>query len=308
MIIDAHIHLFEDDGPVRSFMERARAQGIEPKIAGDGTVPAFLRLMATAHIDRALMVNTVRILDAVREAAPDQVPSDPSQEFRSSLGRDVRQAVARKVSEANRWSCELVQRHPSLAACIALDPVMTEEEQRREIERWGLSGQAKGVKFHNESQYFFADDRGVWPAYAMAEQHGFPVVCHTGRHSLFPQQFSHPRRLQEVLRAFPRLCLVLAHVGCDFFDEHVALAKKYPQLAFDLSITVSDHQPEGRPLPDERIVDIVRRIGAERLIYGSDWPACDPAADIERIERLPLTNREKAQVLSETAVRVYNLR
>ena len=50
-----------------------------------------------------------------------------------------------------------------------------------------------------------------------------------------------------------------------------------------------------------------RRIGTDRVMFGSDYPWFDPVADAERIRRLPLTDTEKRAILHDNAVRTLRL-
>ena len=49
--------------------------------------------------------------------------------------------------------------------------------------------------------------------------------------------------------------------------------------------------PTMAELDQERLVAIIRRHGADRVVFGSDWPMADPAAEIAAIRALALTPR-----------------
>ncbi len=51
----------------------------------------------------------------------------------------------------------------------------------------------------------------------------------------------------------------------------------------------------------------LRRVGVERVMFGSDYPWSNPLLDAARIQRLPLTDGEKRAVLHDNAVRVLAL-
>ena len=51
-----------------------------------------------------------------------------------------------------------------------------------------------------------------------------------------------------------------------------------------------------------------RRHGADRVVYGSDWPMADPAAEIAAIRALGLTPEEdEAAILGDNLARLLGL-
>jgi predicted TIM-barrel fold metal-dependent hydrolase len=60
-------------------------------------------------------------------------------------------------------------------------------------------------------------------------------------------------------------------------------------------------------LDDAQAVELIHTIGADRVLFGSDYPWIDPKGDIERIRRLALTAEEKRNVLGENAARMLGL-
>ncbi len=53
---------------------------------------------------------------------------------------------------------------------------------------------------------------------------------------------------------------------------------------------------------------IFRKIGMDRILFGTDFPALAPQPQIEQIMRLPLTDEEKQKVLAENVKRVYRIK
>nr|WP_202977879.1 amidohydrolase family protein [Nocardioides daphniae] len=54
----------------------------------------------------------------------------------------------------------------------------------------------------------------------------------------------------------------------------------------------------------ERVRDLIRKHGAERIVFGSDWPMTSPAEEIRAIEALGLTDDELKLVLGGTLASV----
>jgi predicted TIM-barrel fold metal-dependent hydrolase len=62
-----------------------------------------------------------------------------------------------------------------------------------------------------------------------------------------------------------------------------------------------------RGLAEEDAVRIIRKIGVERIMFGSDGPALDRMPQLEQILRIPLNNQEKRMILSENAKRILHI-
>jgi predicted TIM-barrel fold metal-dependent hydrolase len=60
-------------------------------------------------------------------------------------------------------------------------------------------------------------------------------------------------------------------------------------------------------LSDEEAVATIRRVGPDRVLFGSDWPWFHPIKDAQRIDSLPLSAEEKRLVFFENAQRVLGL-
>jgi predicted TIM-barrel fold metal-dependent hydrolase len=54
-------------------------------------------------------------------------------------------------------------------------------------------------------------------------------------------------------------------------------------------------------LDPDTAVDYIRKYGAERLVYGSDYPLWDPVVEVERFLSLKLTDAEFEQIAHKTA-------
>jgi len=60
-------------------------------------------------------------------------------------------------------------------------------------------------------------------------------------------------------------------------------------------------------LDPERVVAIIRRHGADRVVYGSDWPMADPAAEIAAVRALGLTDDDTAAILGGNLARLLGI-
>ncbi len=163
---------------------------------------------------------------------------------------------------------------------------------------------AVALKLHPVHGGFPANDRALYPAYEVCRSRGIPVVVHCGT-STFPgstNSFADPVLLDEVLRDFPTLNVVLAHGGRGWwYDAAAFLALSRETVWIDLS-----------GLPPKRLPEYYARYDfarlARRFIFGTDWPGVPGiAANARAVAGLCPDEETAALVLGGNAVRVYNL-
>ncbi|MEO7058228.1 MAG: amidohydrolase family protein [Lapillicoccus sp.] len=127
---------------------------------------------------------------------------------------------------------------------------------------------AAALKLHPVHGGFRCDDASLYPAYAILEQRGVPLVVHCGT-STFPgssNELADPTYLVPVVRDFPGLHVILAHGGRGWwYDAAAFLALTHETVWIELS-----------GLPPKRLPEYYARHDLSRLarrwIFGTDWP------------------------------------
>ena len=199
-------------------------------------------------------------------------------------------AVALKphnVCEINDFIAEQVALHPSLIgfATMHQDFENKEDEIKRAI-ALGL----KGFKLHPDSQGVNINDERLMRFYAMLEGR-LPLMVHCGD---YRWDNSHPRRVKEVLRSFPKLVVNAAHFGgWSIYD----LAVEYLEdenCFMDLS-SASVY------LGPRRTKELIGIYGVDRIMFGSDFPMWNPAVEVKRFMLNDLNEREREQILWRNA-------
>ena len=153
----------------------------------------------------------------------------------------------------------------------------------------------RGVKLHPDFQKFKMDDPKCFKIFALCEGR-LPVLAHTGDHRY---DFSNPRRVAPVLSAFPDLTLIGPHFGgWSVWDEAEALLAEYPNFYVDTSSSLYAMTPE-------RARSLLRKYGAHRVLFATDYPMWRVEDELSRIEALSLTEEEKTLIFSENAARLF---
>ena len=144
---------------------------------------------------------------------------------------------------------EAAKAHPERFIPFAfLNPALG-QEAHDEFDRTVAAG-VRGVKLHCWLHDYRLTD--AIPLLQRCQRAGLPILAHLG---LGPAE-----DVEAVLDACPRLKLVLAHGGIPHFERLWRL----PRVRFDVAL---------RPLVSESTVRrLLRAVGADRVIFGSDAP------------------------------------
>ncbi|MDZ4170281.1 MAG: amidohydrolase family protein [Coriobacteriia bacterium] len=262
-MVDIHTHAFADD--------------IAPR-----AIPALLesaRGELTAHYD-----GTIDGLVAAMD--------------RSGVDISVIQPVATKpgqVRAINDWAA--AQASKRIVPFGAMHPEL--EDPAREIARMRALG-LKGFKLHPEHQSFSPSEPRLRALFEATQDAGMIVLFHAGADVIHPTVNGTPEAFAALIDSFPRLTVVLAHLGGFREWEGVAEHLAGRDVWLDTSYTPGH-------LPDDEFVALVRAHGAHRVLFGSDGPWTDAGSEIAHLRSLPLTDAELESMLGTNARRLLML-
>lgn len=307
-IIDMHVHLFRD-----IFYERAgsRFPGRRDRDR-IGTPESLTRYMARTGISKSVFVNLFPTRDII-EAGLKKLPPDLAQTEKAEAEEKVKQEIPDKVRRHNEWACQVGKQYNQLVPYIGIQPVLGPEGMAEEVEVRTRDG-AKGVKIHPGVHIFFPYDKNFWPFYEKCQELVVPIVTDSGTFRWTPKEggeWGQPVHFAPVLRDFPRLILVLAHLGSGYWEERIDLARQFKNVFFDTSqgfstpMSIATHGYRG--LAREDAGRIIHKIGADRVMFGSDAPNFDPITQVEEILGLDLTEEEKQLILAKNARRILKI-
>jgi len=296
LVIDAHVHTYKT--PEIGM----QAMGGAGQASCNGTPEELLGILAEAGVSKAVQVNMTPVRE-MYEAALERLPEDR----RGGEHPDIAAKMGDRLKRRNTWTCELAKENNELVAFPSVDPLMSSDEMVAEVERCAKELGAKGIKLHPAEGHYFPREEKLWPVYAKAEEMGLPIISHGGIFMMSPDvDYTRPSNFEPVLESFPGLKLVVAHLGHGFWDESVELARKYPNAYFDTSAVVSGVE-HLEVLSEDGAVDLIRKLGIERVMFGSDYPWFSPAASLDAFLKLPLKPVEKEKILSENAKNIFGI-
>ncbi len=161
----------------------------------------------------------------------------------------------------------------------------------------------RGLKLYPTYQHFYVNDSRLYPMYAEAQRLGVPILVHTGS-SVFRGarlKYGDPLYVDDVVVDFPELVMVMAHSGRGFwYDEAFFLAQLHQNVYMEITGLPPLKLPTYFPNLEKN---------ADKIIFGSDWPAItDIKGNIADVRSLPLSEESKAKILGGNAARLLGLR
>ena len=259
----------------------------DPAFTTPYVIPDLLAEMDAADVDRAWLMSTGYLAQS-----PMMVPARPD--------------AAELLHAANAFTVAQARAHPDrIAAFIGVNPLT--DAALSEIAHWRGDPYAAGVKLHlTNSDVDLRDPdhvqrlSGVFRAAAEADM-AIMIHMRTRAEDYGGQDVR--IFLEQVLPHAGELPVVLAHSGgwggldANTWDALEAFAEERGSVAranlwFDLA-QVLDADTSAQDLA--RLAELMRRIGVERFVAGSDWPF---SGDLDaylngQYARLPVTEDER---------------
>jgi hypothetical protein len=240
MIIDFHVHIYPDEVEEKVLSRLEDFYGVKRK--HPATVNGLLSSMEKGEVDYAVVL---------------PVPTK------------------REHLQYNEWYASL----PKVSSkIIPLGGVFSgvDAEMVEEFKKVGL----RGFKFQPNACRCFPDDQSLFPLYERAQELGMIVVFHAGdEEGGIKGEYSSPERYVKVLKNFPRLKVVLSHLGGYMRWDGLDNLLPFENAFFDTS-----YVPQS--VEEEEFKKLVSKIGLERIVFGTDFPFRDHQEERDYIERV----------------------
>jgi uncharacterized protein len=139
-----------------------------------------------------------------------------------------------------------------------------------------------------------------------AEDLGLPVILHTGcihiQGVYKNPEAGHAELYSPWFKNFKDVRFILAHMNFHFPNVAMDLAEENPNLYLETSWQ-----------PTETIMEAIKRLGPERILFGSDWPLIGKNIEVslnrvkDGIQWGFLTENDAEMVLGKNAIKLFNL-
>lgn len=124
---------------------------------------------------------------------------------------------------------------------------------------------ARGLKIHAAADGGEIMSDHYLSLLEVAHKHKLPVIIHTGCIHIKPvykdPEMGHADRFQQWFQSYPETIFILAHMNYHYPEVTIEMMQNFSNLYTDTSWQ-----------PRDVIVRAVHKLGAERIMFGSDWP------------------------------------
>lgn len=190
---------------------------------------------------------------------------------------------ASNVQHINDYIASQCAAHPEFIGFATMHQDF--EDPEAEIER-AISLGLRGLKLHPDTQMVNMDDPRLMRVYEIIEGR-LPLIVHTGD---YRYDYSHPRRLKNILRTFPNLVVDAAHYGGWSIPEQGYDYLHDENLFIDISSSMQF-------LGARRSRELIEMWGTERVLFGSDFPMWSPVDEYNTFMSLGFTDDECENML-----------
>ncbi|KUO70561.1 MAG: hypothetical protein APF77_22030 [Clostridia bacterium BRH_c25] len=181
-----------------------------------------------------------------------------------------------------------------------------EVQVKGKVERY-LDMGVKGFKLNPHIWKIDFDDKRVINLLGYLSETGKPIISCSG--IAIPNSF---RRLPKsvvknmdtqeiskfirVLKSIPSLKLIFGHSGLEQNDELIEVMRQYPNTYADISTQ-----------PSQNVRRMINSVGAERLMFGSDYPFFNQAFPMLSVLKATADETERTDIFSTNAKRLLNI-
>ncbi len=243
-------------------------------------------------------------------------PPDLAPQLRAAgIDRTVLVQAANSYADTDAMLAQ-ADRYPWIGAVVGWVPLQHPEEAGQALDRYARHPTFRGVRhlIHEEADPDWVVQDRVIEGLRVLAARGllFEVVA------VFPHHLKHVPTLAERV---PDLAIVIDHLAkpsirdgaMEPWATQLAAAARYPNVHAKVSGLNTAADPDTWSAADlapfiDRAIGL---FGADRLMFGSDWPVCLLAGDYQQVWRETnralsgLSARESAAIFGGTAQRIY---
>ena len=270
MVIDFHTHLFPD---------KIAARAIEKLMEG------IFRTQG-AHVLPPQTDGTMSgLLDSMKKSGVDlsvvmPIATSPTQHTTINT-------FAKKITDNKK-----------IISFGSIHPMQTDwEEALEHIAELNLPG----IKMHPEFQEFYVDEPIILDIVKKCEKLNFLVLFHSGADmGYLPPVHCTPQRLRTVLDKTGCRNIIAAHFGAFLMWDDVDKYLIGTSVMMDTSMTSGF-------LDKEKCADMIKRHGADKVLFGSDSPWQGQKTALDYLLSLNLSDEEKELIKHKNAERLLSL-
>ena len=251
------------------------------------------------------------------------------------LPDEVAVEVTRRVNDR---LAAVIAKHPTrfagFAALPTFDPGAAADELERTVTELGF----KGAMIHGLANGSFIDDKRFWPIFARAEKLDVPIYLHPSvphpavmeaYYKEYAKDFPMVIRaawgytvetatqairlvLSGVFEAHPKLKFILGHLGetlpfLVWRVDHALSRPGHKAVSFRDVFCNNFYITTSGNFSDPALLCCVMEMGVDRILFAVDYPFVANQPSTRWMESVPLSDADKAKILSGNAQRLLRM-
>jgi uncharacterized protein len=201
-----------------------------------------------------------------------------------------RLAVASNFAEGNFKLKAMLEAAPQLFGYVVVNPTYV-EQSIAEMRRYLGAPRFVGVKLHPDASGQPLDSAATREVVNAYRRYAKPLLVHVWGSAQV-------RALEALAAAAPTVKMIVAHGGGDAFAECLALATQCLNLFLEPFTGGADQG---------KIEEAVARIGAHRVLFGTNFPTLNPGVALGMLADARIPDTERAQILAGNAAKLFQL-
>lgn len=195
-------------------------------------------------------------------------------------------AIELDAGRGNETTLTAVDTYPDrLLGLLTINP---RQDPAREVERWADDTRFVGIKVHPDLHDYPITGGRYGPAWELARLRGLSVLVHTSEGS----PYDDPAMLASVAETHPDVALIMGHSGTTptGFESAVEAARRHDNIWLEIC---------GSFMTGAWLRHLVESVGANRVLYGSDFPFIDMRYSLGRVLFAEIDDEQLRLVLGD---------
>jgi predicted TIM-barrel fold metal-dependent hydrolase len=205
-------------------------------------------------------------------------------------------------------SLEAVRKFPGRIFAYAIYDPFLQKESLRFIEKYINVKGFVGIKIHPAMHEYPLDGKNYGPLWEFADEKNLVVLSHTWDatpQNTYPfevvpaQEYAQPKLVDSIARRYRGLKILLGHGGGHYYGQlqAVDMAKRHENVYIDIC---------GEAKGFGVVEWLVKEIGAEKILYASDFNWIDPRGHIGRVLGADISVEDKERILYRNANEMFD--
>jgi len=167
------------------------------------------------------------------------------------------------------------------------------EELRKCVKEWGW----KAIKLHPQIGLYPINSISVYSLAHQAVELGFKaILTHSG--SIDTGSLCRPHMVAELAKECPDITIIMGHMGIQEWFDAIEFAEEQDNIVLETSGSIGRYG---------QIETAVKTIGAERVIFGTDFPYNSIPMNLSKVRDADISEADKGLILGRNIARILVL-